>query len=187
LRRQQAGLALLGVLAASAGCRPNAREPASGARLELRVTGSDTSTFAAPAHAEWCDSLKVLEIVATGGDTGVGIALYPRERVVPGAYPVRPPERADSVPPSAAIGVRWFSQTAIRGFQGDSGEVTITRASDGALAGRFTGTAHAIAGRGQLTLTGTFHDLRERPATRGCTGRHAAPSAEPSDSGEGID
>ena len=88
----------------------------------------------------------------------------PRARI-----PVRPPAAADSMPPSSAIGLRWFSQTAVRGFQSDSGKLSLTRAADGSLSGQFKAAAHPVTGKGPLTLTGSFSGLRERPATRGCS------------------
>ncbi len=182
-----AGWGLLGAVGLAAGCRGRQGETPSGARLEARWTGADTSAFRAPATAEWCDSLDLLEIRAIAGDTGIGIALYPREGIASGVYPVRSPEAADSVPPSGAVGLRWFSETSVQGYQGDSGQIALTRGADGALSGRFTATAHAIAGNGKLTLTGSFDDLRERPATRGCSTAPPPPPAELSDSEEGVD
>lgn len=187
MRPAVAGWGLLGALGLAAGCRGGEDGAPTGARLEARWTGADTSAFGAPATAEWCDSLELLEIRAIAGDTGIGIALYPREGIASGVYPVRPPEAADSVPPSAAVGLRWFSETSVQGYQADSGQVALTRGADGALSGRFTATAHAIAGRGQLTLTGSFDDLRQRPATRGCSRAPPPPPTELSDSEESVD
>jgi hypothetical protein len=161
-------LALAG-LAGLGGCSGQSAQTPVGPRLELRWKGTDSATVRAPATASWCDSLNVLEIVALAGDTGVAIAIYPRERIGTGAYPVRPPAAADSLPPSSAIALRWFSQTAVRGFQSDSGALSLTRESDGTLSGRFRAAAHPVGGRGVLTLTGSFMGLRERPATRGCS------------------
>ncbi len=188
MRAAIVGWGLVAAFGLAAGCRTGgAADTDGGARLNARWTGADTSSLDAPATAEWCDSLRALEIVAMAGDTGIGIVLYPRDSLVPGDFPVRPPAAADSVPPSAAVGLRWFSQTAVRGFQGDSGRVSLTRSADGALSGRFRATAHAISGDGRLTVTGTFNGLRRQPATRGCvTAPPRRPAALP-DSEEGVD
>lgn len=178
-------LGLLGALGLAAGCGSGGSGRPTGARLEARWTGADTAAFSAPATAEWCDSLNLLEILAIAGDTGIEIALYPRDGVAPGAYPVLPPATADSLPPSAAVGLRWFAQTAVQGFQGDSGQVSLTRTPDGALSGRFRATARAISGKGRLTITGSFDDLRQRPATSGCSKAPPPPRAAAADSGEG--
>jgi hypothetical protein len=180
-----AGLCLLGALGLAAGCGSGKGGRRTGERLEARWTGADTAAFGAPATAEWCDSLNLLEILAFAGDTGIEIALYPRDSVAPGTYPVRPPAAADSLPPSAAVGLRWFAQTAVQGFQGDSGQVSLTRAPDGALSGRFRATARAASGNGRLTITGSFDDLRQRPATSGCSTALAPSRRAPADSGGG--
>ena len=122
------------------------------------------------------------------GDTGIGIAVYPRQLATSGNYPIRAPDSARAAPPSAAIGLRWFSQTAVRGFQSDSGRLSLTRAADGTLSGRFTATARPSTGKGPLSLTGSFDGLRERPATQGCTTTpRPPPPAARRDSGAGID
>jgi hypothetical protein len=188
VRRSVAALGLLGALGLAAGCGSGESGKPTGARLEARWTGADTAAFGAPATAEWCDSLNLLEILAIAGDTGIEIALYPRDGVAPGAYPVRPPAAADSLTPSAAVGLRWFAQTSVQGFQGDSGQVSLTRAPDGTLSGRFRATARAISGKGRLTITGSFADLRQRPATSGCSTVPPPPRAAPADPGEdGVD
>lgn len=188
MKRSVAALGLLGALGLAAGCGSGESGRPTGARLEARWTGSDTAAFGAPATAEWCDSLNLLEILAIAGDTGIEIALYPRDSIAPGTYPVHPPEAADTLPPSAAVGLRWFAQSSVQGFRGDSGQVSLTRAPDGALSGQFRATAHAISGNGRLTITGSFDDLRQRPATNGCSTAPPPPRALPADSDEdGVD
>jgi hypothetical protein len=187
VRPAAAAWGLLAALALASGCRKAEGGAPTGPRLEARWTGADTATFSAPATAAWCDSLNLLEILAMAGDTGIGIAVYPRDGIASGAYPIRAPAAADSVPPSAAVGLRWFSKTAVQGFQGDSGQLSLVRAADGALSGRFTTTARAVSGKGQLTVTGSFHELRQRPATRGCSTAPPHRDSTPSDSGEGVD
>ncbi|HUR93811.1 MAG TPA: hypothetical protein VMY76_04480 [Gemmatimonadales bacterium] len=177
------------IAVAAAACRQGGLARAE-SRLEVQWTGADTSRFSASATADWCDSLNLLEILAVAGDTGIGIALYPRDSLASGLYPIQPPDAADSVPPSAAIGLRWFSETSVQGYQADSGQVSMTRTAGGALSGRFTATARAITGKGRLRLTGSFEDLRQRPATRGCsTARtpQTPPRGESSEPEEGVD
>ena len=184
---RSASWVVLGAVGWVLGCPADAGQTPAGPRLEVRWTGSEAATFHAPATAAWCDSLNLLEIVGLSGDTGLAIAIYPREGIATGAYPVRPPAAADSMPPSSAIGLRWFSQTAVRGFQSDSGKLSLTRAADGSLSGQFRAAAHPVTGKGPLTLTGSFSGLRERPATRGCsTAPPPVPAARP-DSESGVD
>jgi hypothetical protein len=179
----------LALLAGAPGCQVGKGPVTPGPRLEVRWTGGEAATFGAPATADWCDSLNLLEILAMSGDTGIAIAIYSREGIATGAYPVRPPEAADSVPPSSAIGLRWFTQTSVRGFQGDSGSLSLTREADGTLSGRFKAAAHPVTGKGPLTLTGSFGGLRERPATRGCSTAPPSPASPEAaaDSESGLD
>ena len=169
LARRLALLAALGLA-----CRPADSAP-TGPRLTARWTGADTAQFSGPIVGEWCDSLHLLEIRAVDGDTGVGIALYPADTIEAGEYPIRAPDVADTTrPPSAAIGLRWFSQTSVIGFQGDSGGLTLERRADGSLSGRFTAGAHPLTGKGRLHVTGSFNGLRTTTAPRKCAGPPAA-------------
>ncbi|MEP7176103.1 MAG: hypothetical protein ABI860_06080 [Gemmatimonadales bacterium] len=182
--------AVCGAAWLAAACHGDAAKAPSGARLAVRWTGSDTSSFDAPATAERCDSSTMLQIVAIAGDTGIGIALYPSDSNLAAVYTVRPPSLADSAPPAGAVGLRWFSQTSVQGYQADSGQVSVTRAPNGALSGRFKATARAITGTGRLTLAGSFDDLRARRAARGCgTGPAPLPAApdDSEESDEGVD
>jgi hypothetical protein len=171
--------ALLGVALACATPEHGAR---SGPRLMVRWTGADTAAFGALATAERCDTLHLIEIRAISGDTGVGLALYDSGTVRTGSYPIRPPAMADSLAPAAALGVRWFSRTAVQGFQGDSGRLLLRRAANGDLSGTFTAKAHAINTAGHLELTGSFDGLRVTPAVRGCVPPRRDSSASPRDS-----
>ena len=67
-------------IAACAGPEPRA---ADAPRLELQWTGADTGRITSPATAEWCGVLRVLQIDAVRGDTGIAIALYPRDSIRP--------------------------------------------------------------------------------------------------------
>jgi hypothetical protein len=148
-----------------------------GPRLTARWTGADTAEFSARATAEWCDTLHVLEIRAISGDTGVGIALYPPDRIGRATYRIHRPDVADSaLPPSASVGLRWSSQTAVLGFRSDSGEVTLEQRPGGALGGRFTLRARALTGTGQLQVTGSLEGLRPTEAPPTCAGRGVADS-----------
>jgi hypothetical protein len=128
--------AALGLLVfGAAGCTGTAEAP-RGPRVSVRWTGADTASFSARAVAEWCAPRHLLEIRAVAGDTGVGIALYPPDTVEAGRYPIRRPDVADTiVPPSAAVALRWFSQTMVMGFQGDSGSVILERRPEAPSAG----------------------------------------------------
>lgn len=160
--------ALLACLGAVLACADGGEIGLTGPRLTVRWTGADTAAFDAAATAERCDTLHVVVIRAISGDTGVGLALYDSGTLRAGTYPIRPPEKADSAVPAAALGLRWFAKTAVQGFQGDSGQVSLRRSGSGALSGTFTAKARAISGAGGLRLTGSFDGLRVKPAALGC-------------------
>jgi hypothetical protein len=161
------------VLASAPACRKEAPREPTGPRLESRWSGTDTASFTGPAVAEWCDSLDLLELRAVAGDTGLALAVYRTDTIQPGEYPIRPPDVADTTPPSAALALRWFSRMAVRGVRSDSGTLSLRRAADGVLSGSFRAQARGISDAGRLTVTGSFAGLRVRPARRGCTARPA--------------
>jgi hypothetical protein len=132
---------------------------------------------------EWCAPLHLLQIRAVTGDTGMALAAYPGDSVVPGAYPIRPADVADTAaPPAAAAAVRWFSKTVVQGYSSDSGRLTLRRGSDGTLAGEFKAWAHAVGGTNRIALTGSFDGVRAGPAPAGCAGRPRPDSAATADS-----
>ncbi len=162
---------LLGALACFSG-KP--AEPPTGT-LAVEWVGTDTGKLAAPAVAEWCDGLKLLEVRAIHGDTGIALALYPSragaraDSVGVGDYPVVSPERADSSRPAAAVALRWFEETSIRGFRGNSGKIVLETAGPGASAGQFT--AHLRSTEGStISVTGLFKGLTVTPAPGNCVG-----------------
>jgi hypothetical protein len=186
LREKVAALgwpAFAGVIAMLA-CAP--REPAdSGAgSLEVVWTGSDTGELSASAVAEWCDSLEIMELRAIHGDTGIALVLYPADSLTPGKYPVMAPERADSSRPSAAVALRWFAETSIRGFRGDSGTVMLEATGRGTSAGRFSAYLRSATEGSRLMVTGTFEGLNVTPAAEGCAG---PPPQEPDEPDEPLD
>ena len=172
-------VACLGVALACA--RPDAGVR-TGPRLTVRWTGADTAVFSASATAERCDTMHLIEIRAISGDTGLGLALYDSGTVRPGSYPIRLPGGADRVAPAAALALRWFSKTAVQGYQGDSGHVTLRRAANGDLSGTFRGTARSFNASARLGLTGSFDGLRIKPAARGCVPPPRDSTASPQDS-----
>lgn len=165
------------VLLAAVACSRPSQGEAPGARLEADWTGSDTGRIMASATAEWCDSLGVLEIRALRGDSGLALALYPAGAVRADSYPVRRPEAADSAPPGGAVAMRWFAETAIKGFQGDSGAIVLERA-DQRISGRFHASLRSVNDSMRLDLRGVFRDLRVVPAARGCVSGATAERAD---------
>lgn len=172
-------LALAASLAVA--CRRAPAEGKDGPFLEAKWSGADSGKIAAPATAEWCDSLHLLQVLALRGDTGIALALYPKSGFGAGTYAVLPPAKADSSPPAASVALRWFAETSIRGFQGDSGSIDVKESTPGVFVGVIEAHGHSVTDGGKLTIRGTFSHLVLRPAGRGCVARKPS-----SDSGAGI-
>ena len=174
-------LAALGRLAVSglvvaAACSREQPSGSPGGTLEVEWIGSDTGKLVAPAVAEWCDSLRLLELRAVHGDTGIALALYPADSLIPGDYPAKPPERADSARPSAAVAMRWFAETSIRGFRGDSGSVSLASTVPGAGAGRFAARLRSTTEGSAIRVSGSFRGVTVRPAPPDCVGVPKVPA-----------
>jgi hypothetical protein len=154
-----------------------------GARLEVEWSGAASAKVGGGATIEWCDSLRVVELRTLRGDTGIAIAIYPVNQFEPGRFPVVPPARADSARPAAAVALRWFAETSIRGFQADSGQVVVEETGPSLYAGTFEARASSVTDTSSLTIRGSFRGLTVRPALRGCVARRP----QPPDSGTDVD
>ena len=179
MRRFGTGL-LLGTFLAVA-CGGPEEEPTHTGHLEARWTGSDSGRLSAPATAEWCSERRLLEIRAMQGDTGFAMVLYPLDTVEADTYRVVPPEGADSMAPSAALALRVFSPSAIKGYQGDSGTVVLQRSRSGELSGIMEARSRPVLRTEPINISGKFSDLVVTPQTRGCAAEPPADSAPADD------
>ena len=167
--------ALVIVLAGLPGCNRGPASRASAGQIDVRWTGSERGRLSGRATAEWCPILRVLEIHAIRGDTGMALVIYPADTITPGQYRIIDPAKAESLPPAAGIALRWATQIAVKGFQGESGSVALNRSGSGELSGRITATARSVTDTQRVTIDGSFRDLMIRPQARGC----ARPSKHP--------
>ena len=147
-------------------------------------SGKERAKLSGAATAEWCEPRRSLEIHTVQGDTGAALALYPERALAAGRYAVVDPTKAESLPPAAAIAVRWLGQTVVQGFQGDSGSVILERSSTGVWSGRFGARARSVADTQRIRLHGSFRDLVVKPAASGCgdPDRESDMDPEPPDS-----
>jgi hypothetical protein len=167
----------------ASGCQRTPASRRGAGQLDIQWTGSDRGKLSGPAIAEWCAVLRVLEIRGIRGDTGVAVAIYPRDTLLaPGRYRVVRPTTVDSLA-HANIGVRWASETSIKGFQGESGSVVVERARSGELTGHVSAAARSVTDTARLAIDGSFKDLPIRPQARGCVRppEHPDTNAQPSD------
>jgi hypothetical protein len=166
-------------------CRTPPRDDYKGGHLEAQWSGPARGRISGPAAAEWCSSRRRLEIRTVQGDTGIALVIYPAETIVAGQYRVVDPVKAESLPPAAAIALRWLTQTMVQGFQGDSGVIALERSPAGLLSGRIRVGARSVVDAQKVSVTGTFQDLTVRPQPRGCVepAKPPATHAEPGDTG----
>jgi hypothetical protein len=150
-------------------------------RVVVRWTGSDSGNIDSPATAEWCDTLGLLEIRAMRGDTGIAVAVYPNGALRPGRYRVVPPEVADTSRPAAAVALRWFAETSIRGFKAETGAVVLEQSAAGKYSGRIEAFTRSVTDNARVIVRGTLSGLAVRPSGGGCVPRQARP-----DTGAGI-
>lgn len=165
---KRSGTGLLLAIFFVAGCWGSVEEPALTGRLEARWIGPDSGQVSAPATAEWCPDRRMLEIRAVEGDTGFAMVLYPLDTIDPDTYRVVPAAGADSLAPSAAVALRLFSPTAIKGYQGDSGNVVLRRSGSGELSGTVEARSRSVLNGDSLSITGKFRNVAVVPQTRGC-------------------
>lgn len=175
------GTGLLLAASLAAGCWGLPEEPVRTGLMEARWTGSDTGQVSGPATAEWCSERRLLEIRAVYGDTGFAMVLYPLDTVDADTYRVVPPAGADSLAPSAVVALRLFSPTAIKGYQGDSGNVVLKRSGSGELSGTVEARSRSVLRAELLRISGKFRDLVVAPQTRGCSTEPPAGSADSAD------
>ena len=161
-------------------------QPPQVGRLEARWAGSESGRVSAPAAAEWCADRLWLEIRAIQGDTGLAMVLYPMDSIASDSYRVVAPTRANSAPRSASVALRLFSQTAIKGYQGDSGVVILKHSSSGELSGRVAARARSVLNGAQIRLTGRFDRVAVTPQERGCAPASADTVADTTEDGEPV-
>ena len=127
------------------------------ATLELQWTGADSGR--ATLHASGARCGTVVRLIATVGDTGVELLLYPNgQRLVPGDYPVLAAGDARDTRPAAAAAARWLDSTSVVGLRGAKGTVRITQ-GDPLLGGEFRLTARRDGNQAEYTLAGRFRQV----------------------------
>jgi hypothetical protein len=138
-------------------CQATSAESSSG-RLEATWIGADTGKIKVRAHATWCAPGRLLELTGVDSDAGMGLAVYPADSLASGPYAAFNPAKDTLHRPAVAVGVRWFTETEIKGYQSDSGALSLTR-RDGTLEGSIDARMHATTSPETIRVTGTFHGV----------------------------
>ena len=76
------------------------------------------------------------------------------------------------------MALRLFSNTAIRGYQADSGNVVLKRSGSGELSGTLDARSRSVLNGELLRITGKFRDVVVEPQTRGCLPETPADSTD---------
>ncbi len=140
--------------------------------LVVEWWGVRRGRFVAPASAIYCKKDNYLEVSAIRGDTGIGIALYPKDSLRAGRYAVFEP-LSPSVPrPGAAGAIRWFGDmaegTSIHAFQAHHGTIDLARFGNGSVSGTIEFQMRVPQGSDTLKVKGSFADLAIRPSQAAC-------------------
>ncbi|MGE5686753.1 MAG: hypothetical protein ACM34D_04550 [Gemmatimonadota bacterium] len=130
-------------------------------RLDATWAGAEQGRMSGRAWAVWCREARVAVVTGMSGDTGVSLLIHPPDSLAAGRYPIVEPDTARRAAPAAAVGLRLLGRTAVVGYQGQSGTLTLERAASGRVSGRFEATAKiASALAGTVKLAGRFRSVR---------------------------
>lgn len=165
--RSLAVIAGLGVLALNA-CKARGTGAPGDGDIAIQWTGASHAAFRAPATARWCEAERILEIIATRNDTAVGVMVEVADSLRAAPYPVMPPRPAPTQRPNAGVALRWLAEFDLRGYEGQSGEVTLTSGGIRSTSGRFTALLKAQAGNDTVRMTGSFSRLGVATARPPC-------------------
>ncbi|HSR90191.1 MAG TPA: hypothetical protein VLK88_02715 [Gemmatimonadales bacterium] len=169
---------MLGAVILLAGCHGSAAGPSAG-QLQAKWAGSDSGKLIAKARATWCAPGRLLEVIGVDSDAGLGLAIYPSDSVSDGDFPVMDPRQDSLQRPRTAVGMRWFTETQIKGYQGDSGGLKLTRRQrllDGALEAKL----HAAGTPETIRVSASFRGVPLVTDSARC--RSDSVTAEPDDS-----
>ncbi|HET9294396.1 MAG TPA: hypothetical protein VFO06_08895 [Gemmatimonadales bacterium] len=154
---------------------------AGGGKLTARWIGEqDTASFQAPVTASWCEANKRLDLFAMRGDSGIGLALYPVDSAqLAATYTVTEPGGPIQVRPGAGVAIRWFGKTAVVGFWGREGTITVTQKKRGRLGVDIDAKlVSSVLDGPTLALTGSGNGIQIEPDTS-CANAGAVPSPGP--------
>ena len=150
-------------------------EPKTGELVAIWRDSLD-ARFRTSATARWCRRDSLLELFAVRNDTAVGVAIIPRDSLTGGEYPVFPAIPFNPLRPQATAAARWMGQTELKGFEGASGNVTLTASPPGTVSGTLDLLFRRTGSPDSLRLTGRFSGVPVESALAEC-GRANRPGA----------
>lgn len=122
----------------------------------------------AVAAGTWCQADSLLEISAIRGDSGFGIALIEPDSVRPGQHPVVAPSVPVPWRPMALAALRWVTDTAVKGFEANSGNVVITAVVNREVSGTINVRLKQTDTNDTVRLTGRFTKVPWTSAVGSC-------------------
>ena len=167
---------MLAVLVLTAGCSD---EDLTGpGRIAVTWTGADSGQLRVPALARWCANDSVVQITGAAGDSGVAFAmLLPDTTVAPGDFPVGLPVPV-RIRPAARVALRWVGETLTEGYYGLHGTVSVDSGSG--LSGRVQATLKSVNDGDEISMSGTFTQVRIQPGSPESCGIRTGVPAETS-------
>lgn len=162
MRRLLFGLALLPF-----SCRKSP-PPDPGGTLTVTWAGASKGRFAAAATGAWCARDSLVEILAVAGDTGFGFTLITPGTVKTGQYPVLAAAVGADWRPMGLVSLRLASDTALKGYEGNSGQLEVTQGSATLVSGTISVRLKQTDANDTLRLTGSFDRIAIAPAQGGC-------------------
>jgi len=129
----------------------------SGQLVARWIGPEDTTSFRAPVTASLCGAKQRLDLLALRGDSGIGLALYPVDSAkLAAVYTVTEPGGPIQIRPGAGVAIRWFGKTAVEGFWGRQGTVTVTQDKRGRVGVAIDAMlVSSVLGGPALALTGS--------------------------------
>jgi hypothetical protein len=109
-------------------CRDDGTGPSPGrGSFSASWVGSDTGKLSGRPIAVFCSDGNRLELLATHGDVGIGLAVYPTEEIADGTYDGFDPGTDTIRRPGVAAAARWFTEREVAAYQSDWGALKLKR------------------------------------------------------------
>jgi hypothetical protein len=161
-------LVLVGFWFASFGCGgPAPLTEDSPGTLSVAWDGTEEGRFLGPATGSWCAADSMLEVTATRGDTGVGLALFVTDTVRQAMHPVLSGDVPADWRPLGRAAIRWVGAADVIGYQGTGGVISVT-ATDSGVSGTVDVRLLSNNGIDTLHMTGGFKAVSVSQAAGVC-------------------
>jgi hypothetical protein len=169
MRRLLFGLTLLPL-----SCRKPPPAHDLGGNVTVSWVGAASGHFAARATGAWCPLDSLVEILAVSNDTGVGVTLITSGSVAAVQYPVISSVVGADWRPMGLASLRIASDTALKGYEANSGLVQVTKGDASLVSGTVDVRLRQSEGNDTLRMSGSFDRVPIKPAVGPC-GRSPKP------------